>query len=531
MVHPLVSVLTPVYDPPLDALVEMIDSVRAQTFGSWELVLADDRSTDPRVRETLRSEARRDPRIVVVERERNGGIVAASNSALEHARGAFVALLDHDDLLVPHALDRVVAALSANPEADYLYTDEDKIDETGRHYDVFRKPDWSPERFRGQMYTSHLSVLRTSLVREVGGFRPGFEGSQDHDLVLRVTERARQVLHVPEVLYHWRAHSGSTASDYGVKSHAWEAGRRAVQDHVDRVGIDAVVQLGRLPGTYRLERAVPPGTSVSVIIPTKGSAGFVWGERTVFVTECVRSLLERTGPELDVEIVVVHDEDTPPEVLAELHDIAGERLVLVPFTRPFNFSEKCNTGYLAARGDVLVFLNDDIRITSEDFLATLIGPLAEPDVGLTGARLLFVDGTLQHGGHQYGHGDITHAFLGVDGTWGGPFSELTINRECSGQTAAAAAVRREVFEEAGGFTEVLPSNFNDVDFSLKIGRRLGYRTVWVADASAYHFESRTRKPTVHDWEYRLVTTRWDLTLDDPYMPMAHTAPYRRQAAP
>ncbi|WP_324650846.1 glycosyltransferase family 2 protein [Georgenia sp. H159] len=530
MGHPLLSVLTPVYDPPLDALRQMIASVREQTFSSWELILADDRSTDPRVREVLRSEAEGDPRVVVVEREHNGGIVAASNSALDKARGEFVALLDHDDLLVEHAFDRVVAMLSAHPEADYLYSDEDKIDETGRHYDVFRKPDWSPERLRGQMYTSHLSVLRTSLVREVGGFRAGFEGSQDHDLVLRVTERARQVLHLPEVLYHWRAHSGSTASDYGVKFHAWEAGRRAVQDHLDRVGIDGRAELGALPGTYRLERTVPEGTTVSVIIPTKGSAGLVWGERGVFVTECVRSLLERTGEELSVEIVVVHDDDTPPEVLADLHRIAGDRLVLAPFSSPFNFSEKCNVGYLAASGSILVFLNDDIRISSDDFLATLVGPLSEPDVGLTGARLLFADGTLQHGGHQYARGDITHAFLGVDGTWGGPFSELTINRECSGQTAAAAAVRREVFEDIGGFCEALPGNFNDVDLSWKIGH-LGYRTVWVAGASAYHFESRTRKPTVHEWEYQFITTRWDFSGNDPYMPVEHTAPWRPQARP
>lgn len=528
MVHPLVSVLTPVYDPPLDALREMIRSVREQTFQSWELVLADDRSTDPRVLEHLRAEAERDPRVVVVEREANGGIVAASNSALAAARGEFVALVDHDDLLAPRALERVVAALSAHPEADYLYTDEDKVHETGRHYDVFRKPAWSPERLRGQMYTSHLSVLRASLVREVGGFRAGFEGSQDHDLVLRVTERARQVLHVPEVLYHWRAHSASTASHYGVKPNAWEAGRRAVEDHVRRVGIDAVVHLGALPGTYRLERAVPAGTTVSVIIPTRGSSGLVWGERRVFVTECVRSLLERTDADLSVEIVVVYDADTPDEVLAELRDVAGDRLVPVPFAKPFNFSQKCNTGYLAATGDILVFLNDDIEITSENFLAALVGPLAEPDVGMTGARLLFADGTLQHGGHQYARGDITHVFFGVDASWGGPFSELTINRECSGQTAAAAALRRDVFEEVGGFCEALPANFNDVDLSRKVGR-LGHRMVWVADASAYHFESRTRKPTVHEWEYDLVTTRWDFSGDDPFMPVALTAAARAQA--
>jgi len=524
---PTFSIITPVYNPPVGALREMVASVLAQTFGSFELILVDDRSPDEEVRTVLRELSASDRRIVLVERETNGGIVVASNTALERVRGEFVVLVDHDDLLEPHALARVHEELAAEPETDYLYTDEDKVDDAGRRYDVFPKPDWSPERLRGQMYTSHLSVLRAGLVRELGGFRPGFEGSQDHDLVLRVTERARRVAHVPEVLYHWRAHPGSTAANYQEKSYAWLAGQRAVQEHVDRRGLRATVELGELPGTYRLDRRAPSGQSVSVVIPTNGSAGMVWGEERVFVVECVRSLLDRVGG-VQLEVVVVHDEpSTPAAVLEELEEIAGASLVLVPYRRPFNFSQKCNVGFLAATGDVVAFLNDDLQIVSDGFLEQLVAPLSEPDVGMTGARLLFADGTLQHGGHQYSRGDITHVFLGADATWGGPFSELTINRECSGLTAAASAMRREVFEEVGGFSEAFPGNFNDVDLSRKVGDA-GYRMVWVAGASAYHFESRTREPSVRKWEYDNLLARWDFSGDDRYMPVSLTKAFREK---
>lgn len=522
--RPTLSVLTPVFDPPLSALRQMVASVRDQSYTAWELILVDDRSPDERVREELRAAAASDNRITVVEREANGGIVAASNDALARARGDFVVLIDHDDLLEPHALQHVAEVLSSDEEVDYLYTDEDKVDDEGRRYDTFRKPDWSPERLRSQMYTSHLSVLRTSLVREVGGFRPGFEGSQDHDLVLRVTERARRIHHLPEVLYHWRAHPASTASDHQAKPYAWLAGQRAVQEHCDRVGIEATVELGPLPGTYRLERRATQGRRVSVVIPTNGSSGMVWGEWRVFVVECVRSLLAGPG-HVAVEVVVVYDESTPATVLTELKELAGDDLVLVPFVGPFNFSKKCNEGYLASTGDVVAFLNDDLQIVTDRFLERLVAPLAEPDVGMTGARLLFADGTLQHGGHRYSRGDITHTHFGADADWGGHFSELVISRECSGLTAAAAALRREVFDDVGGFCEALPANFNDVDLSRKVGRD-GYRMVWLPDATAYHFESRTRVPTVHDWEYRLITGRWDFTDDDRFMPTA-----RRDVAP
>ena len=511
---PFFSVLTPVYDPPLAALSAAIESVRAQTFRDWELILVDDASTSDAVRALLARAAAGEERITVIERAANGGIVASSNDAVRAARGQFLALLDHDDVLVPHALEHVHAVLAESPEADYVYSDEDKIDAEGERYDEFRKPDWSPERLRGQMYTGHLSVLRASLVRDVGGFRAGYDGSQDHDLVLRVTERARQVVHVPEVLYHWRVVPGSAAGDTEAKPYAWVAGRRAVQDQLDRLGIAGTASYGRVPGTYRIERIADPSTSVSVIIPTRGSSGLVWGERRSFVVEAVASVLARTS--LPVEFVVVYDVETPPDVLERLRQLAGDRLVLVPFVEPFNFSAKCNAGFIASTGDVVVLLNDDIQAITEGFLEQLVAPLAEHDVGMTGARLLFANGRLQHGGHVYRDGHLGHAFLGASPDDPGPFAALWVNRECSGLTAACVALRRETYEEVGGMCEELPGNFNDVDLAYKV-RGTGARLLWLANVELYHFESQSRDRVVHQWEYDFVTRRWSVPRRDVFL--------------
>jgi glycosyltransferase involved in cell wall biosynthesis len=512
---PLFSVLTPVYNTPLGVLQATIDSVLRQSFEDWELVLVDDCSPDPAVRKLLRDAAAADGRVRVVERDVNGGIVQASNDAITAARGEFLALLDHDDLLAPQALQRMSESIHKNPDADYLYSDEDKVSETGQYFDQFDKPDWSPERLRGQMYTGHLSVLRTDLVRQAGGFREEFEGSQDHDLVLRVTEQARRIVHIPEVLYHWRVIAGSTAEDIDNKPYAWDAGVRAVNAHLGRVGIAGTAVRGPVPGTYRIERQPELERSVSVIIPTRGTAGEVWGEHRVFVVEAVRTLLAKSQHR-NLEIVVVYDPDTPDEVLAELTELAGDRLTLVLFTRPFNFSRKCNEGFLAASGEILLFLNDDVHVISDEFVGKMIAPLNEPDVGMTGAMLYFEDGFIQHAGHLHHMGQFSHAYLGApQGTYGA-FSSLLINREASGLTAACIAMPREVFQGVGGFSELFPGNFNDVDLCKKVDQA-GFRLVWLADVELFHFESRSRNPLVHSFEEKMIIDRWGGPQRDPYL--------------
>jgi GT2 family glycosyltransferase len=464
---------------------------------------------------TLREAKLLDRRIVTISREVNGGIVAASNDGVKAATGDFLVLLDHDDILEPKALERVAGAIIASEDVDYVYTDEDKVDRHGNAYDRFDKPDWSPERLRGQMYTGHLSVLRTALVREVGGFRDGFEGSQDHDLVLRVTERARTIVHVPEVLYHWRAIEGSTALAADNKSYAWDAGLRAVGEHLERVGIRATADYGPVPGTYAINREPELVRSTSVIIPTRGTAGTVFGEDRVFVVEAVRSLLAGTSHH-ELEIVVVYDAETPQQVLVDLHEVAGEQLTLVPFEGPFNFSRKCNEGFLAARGDVLIFLNDDVQTISSEVVGQLVAPLSQEDVGMTGAMLFFEDGTIQHAGHLHHMGMYTHAYLGDDPDAYGAFSSLLIDRESAGLTAACIAMPRSVFMDVGGFSELFPGNFNDVDLSLKV-RSKGYRLLWLTGVRLFHFESKSRNPLVHSYEEKMIIDRWGGPSRDPFL--------------
>jgi glycosyltransferase involved in cell wall biosynthesis len=516
MNKPLFSIVTPVYDPPVDVLRDTVASVLAQDFADWELILVDDCSPNPEVRRVLAELGAGDTRIRVIEREINGHIVAASNDGVSAATGEFIALLDHDDLLVDVALSRMSDAIAAHPEADYLYSDEDKVDDRGTFYDVFRKPPWSPERQRGQNYTSHLSVLRTDVVRQVGGFHGGYDGSQDHDLVLRVTEQAREVVHVPEVLYHWRTIPGSAAGDINAKPYAALAGRQAVQHHIDRLGIAAEVGHGPVPGLYTISRRLDPSRRVSIIIPTRGSSGLVWGVRRVFVVEAVRSLLEHTEHE-NLEVVVVYDEPTPDAVMVELRDLLGDRLVPVLSTeREFNFSRKMNLGVINSSGDRIVLLNDDVEVRSERWLEELVAPLDEPDVGMTGGKLYFSNDTIQHVGHRYAGGHYLHIAINTPRSSLGEFGVLAINREVSGVTAACAALTRETYDSAGGLAEVLPVNFNDVDLSYKVSRRLRRRILVIAQVELFHFESQTRDARVDDWERVVVTQRWGRPDVDPF---------------
>jgi len=520
---PRFSIITPVFDPPPEVLRATIASVQAQTVGDWELVLVDDRSTDPRIGPILREAAAQDPRLRVIFRPTNGGIVEASNDALDAATGQWIVLLDHDDLLVRHALASMAAAIDADPTIDYLYSDEDQISPEGDLVNAFYKPDWSPERLRGQNYCCHLSVIRSTLLEEIGGFRPGFDGSQDYDLILRVTERARRVHHVPEVLYHWRQLPSSTAASIDAKPYAIDAGRRAIQEHCDRVGIAARVESKDPPGTYRVRRSIAEPPRISVIVPTRGSSGRVWGVERCFVVDALRSLLERSSYP-DLEFVVVADRDTPRASIDALHRLAGDRLELVWYDDEFNFSAKINLGRVHASGELLLLLNDDVELVSPDAIEVMAALALERDVGTVGAKLLFSDGTLQHGGHVY-NGDPNHIFFKGSSEVHGPFSMLTIERECIGVTAAALMIRAEVFDEVGGFSPALANNFNDVDFALKV-HEAGYRSIWSPFAVWYHFESVTRDPTVNSEEYELLHRRWSHRLvSDPYF-NPNLEPYR-----
>jgi O-antigen biosynthesis protein len=513
---PRFSILTPVYETPAGVLAKMLGSVRAQSCGDWELCLVDDASREPHVREMLAAAQAADPRIRVVQREENGGIVAASNDALAIAGGEFVALLDHDDMLHPDALALVAEAIDRTPGCDYVYTDEDKIDDAGRHSHPFFKPDFSPERLRTQMYTCHLSVLRRALVEEVGGFDPAFEGSQDWDLVLRVTERARAVAHVPRVLYHWRMLASSAASEAAAKPWAFEAGCRAVQAHCDRTGFEAEVELDPAdPGILHLRPRLRRQPLVSIVIPTNGQAREIRFEPKILVVHCVRSILERSSYE-NYELVIVYDTSTPPIVLRELRDLGGDRVRLVPFAGPFDFSAKINLGAVRARGEHLLLLNDDIEITTPDWIERMVMYSLRPEIGAVGGRLVWGDDRLQHVGVHFEGGLPHHTYRGFAGDFRGYANSVLIARDCMAVTGACLMSRREVFEQAGGLTGTLPVNFNDIDYCLKL-RAAGYRIVYDPDLLLYHFESSTRDPVVEAWEIEQMVGRWaPLAAVDPY---------------
>ncbi len=352
MHKPRFSVLVPVYKPDISELNECIDSVLGQMYTSWELILVAD---GPQPSDVYEAMERDDPRVIVVRRAENGGIAAASQDGLDVASGEFLALLDNDDVIPDRALREIAAAIDADERVDMIYTDEDKLSSEGIRQETFAKPGFSFDRLRCHMYVGHFGVYRTDLARSVGGFRPGFDGSQDHDLALRVAERARVVAHVPQVLYHWRQSANSVALDPAAKDWAYEAGLRVVQSHLERTGMQAQAERDpQYPGNMRIEPDLRDHPLVSIVIPTVGGEGIVMAERVRFVELCVLSILAHTTYP-NFEIVLVEDQNVDAEYVEWIGSIRDERVRTVRNHRSFNFSEACNLGALHARGAVLVF--------------------------------------------------------------------------------------------------------------------------------------------------------------------------------
>ncbi len=501
---PLFSVITPVYNPPVDAFEACIDSMLAQTHADWEWCLVDDASTNPRIRKILERLARRDKRVRVMYRQNNGGIVAASQDALDIAVGDFIALLDHDDTLLHKALEMTAFKINDDETVDYIYSDENKIDEMGRPYDLFRKPAFDPIRLLGQNYCSHFSVIRSSLIDEVGGFRTGYEGSQDYDLILRVTERARTIAHIPEVLYNWRAVPGSAANQLDAKPYALDSAERAVQDHLRRVNIQADVSVSS-GGFIQVKPTLSsPPPKVSIVIPTRGDAQRVWGVHTCLIDNAVASILEKSTY-TNYEIVVVLDvkESKPIHPVSLPND---PRVTVVHYDAPFNFSDKCNVGVQRSSGDVVILLNDDTQIIDPDWIETLVSMLQFPGVAMVGPMLLLEDSRIQSAGHT--NIPSPHNIgSGLSSTQTGKFGMFGVTRRVSGVTAACAAIHRSIYEELGGFSIDFPACFNDLDFGNKV-LEAGYHIVWTPLARLYHFESLTRDPTVAPHEMAMLEKRW-----------------------
>jgi len=483
---PLISILLPVYNSNLKWLRRAILSVQKQSYPRWELCIVDDASTDRKIWPFLQRCARRDQRIKVIRRTENGHISAASNDALHLATGDYVALLDHDDELAPTALYFVALALNKNRDLQLLYSDEDKLDERNQRSEPYFKSDWNPELFLAQNFVSHLAVYRTDLIQRVGGFRIGFEGSQDYDLALRCIEQIgpEKIEHLPRVLYHWRAGDQSTASDATAKPYAQEAARRAVQEHLERTEVAGTVVPSHdiyLQTRYALPNERP---KVSIVIPTRDQASSL--------KKCVDSIFEKTDYPA-YELIVLDNESYDSqalEFLAELKKRDGVQVERIEDA--FNYSRLNNRGVELSSGTFVALLNNDVEVLNADWLTEMVSRAMQPKVAMVGARLWYPNGTLQHGGVILGAGGIAgHAHAGLRRGDAGYFARAHLAQDVSAVTTACALVKREVYLKLGGLDENLAVTFNDVDFCLRL-REAGYRIVWTPYAELIHHESASR---------------------------------------
>lgn len=483
---PLISVIVPTYNPDLAHLRAALESVQRQLYAHWELCIADDASTAPGVRELIQSFAEQDTRIKCVFRERNGHISAASNSALALASGEFIALLDQDDLLAEHALAAMAQAIHTHPDAGLIYSDEDKINDHGRRFSPHFKPDWNAFLLRSQNYICHLVTIRRSLVSEVGGFRLGLEGSQDHDLLLRCTERlqASQVVHIPHILYHWRVHAGSTAQSLGSKPYAQINGCKAIQEHLDRQGIPAQAEADG--SFYRVRYQVKsPTPRVSVILLTR--------DRPELLRSCVQTVLDETRYD-NLEIIIVDNGTEHPEALTLLATFAQDpRVVLLRDPSPFNYSALNNKAVAQASGEYLCLMNNDIQVLDKNWLLEMVSVAQQPGVGAVGARLYYPNGKIQHAGVILGPGGIAcHPFRLQAKSDGHYMSRPQLMQDLTAVTAACMLTPTALYRSLGGLDEThLAVAYNDIDYCLRI-REAGHTVVYDPYAEFVHHESVSR---------------------------------------
>lgn len=522
---PLISVAMTAYRSDPRLLAEAVASVRGQLYPHWELCIADDGSPGEATWRALTELAAADPRIKLVRRPVNGGIAAATNSALALATGAFVAFLDHDDLLAERALYEVAAELDAHPDADLIFSDEDKIDEKGRRSQPHHKTDWNAELMLGVNAVNHLTVVRRSLLAQLGGVREGFEGAQDHDLVLRAAERAGpdRIRHIPWVLYHWRWQGKQGSFSRARAAECAAAAVRAVGEHLDRTGQAATVQAADTAARWlRVRRALPVRRPlVSVIVPTR--------DRAELVAQCAEGVLAKTAY-APLELLIVDNGSIEPATHALFERLKGDRRVRVlDAAGPFNFSALNNLAAAQAKGEVLVLLNNDISMIGPDWLDEMVVQAVRPNVGAVGAKLYYPDGTLQHAGVVLGVGDVPqrvagHLYAGAGANHPGYQGHLALARNVSAVTAACLTIRKCVYDEVGGMdAEALAVAFNDVDLCLKV-RGAGYDIVWTPHAELFHHESASRGSDLapetaarFQREVQAMRDRWGPVLDaDPF---------------
>jgi len=510
--HPLFSIVVPIWHPSLSKLRNCIGSVRAQTFTNWELIVVGD---GPHPGEVLAELDWADPRIRHAITDHQLGPIEASNHGLALAKGDFIGFLGSGDTLAPFALEACQEPLHSFDDIDMIYTDEDSLDHNrNRHSPVF-KPSWSPERLWAQMYIGQLALYSRSLIKDIGGLDPNFEGAHHYDLSLRAAEKVRRVAHIPRVCCHRDDTPGSPSERTSISPRTEQAGLRSVQAHLDRLGVDA--EATPFPNQPGITHISPRRSSVaaSIIIPTSGTIKFVDGDPVHLPDDAIRSILAHRGDN-DVEIVVILDSSATADCAERIKSLDSERIVVVQDQEPFNFSRASNMGATVSTNDFLVFLNDDTSVLDPTWLARLELYANLPGVGAVGAKLLYGDGRLQHVGLVGSYGQILHQHIGFPGSHTGDQMETIIPRNVLAVTGACLAISKEIFVEVGGFPVSLPLAFNDVDLCIKL-REAQYRVVVDNQTQLTHHESTTRCPVASEQEAAyLAGTISDIVTNDPY---------------
>ncbi len=517
--QPLFSIVVPLYKTPLKYLGQLVTSVQAQTYPHWELCLSDGSGADSPLEDYLKKLEKRDGRVKVARSGAPLRISENTNAAIRAAAGDFIAFADHDDLLSPDALYECAKALQDAPGTELLYSDEDKVSMNGkRYFEPHFKSDYNPDLLRSMNYFCHLVVVKKELLERAGLLNPAFDGAQDYDFVLRCVERTQEIVHIPKVLYHWRAHENSTAENPESKRYAFEAGMRAVQAHYGRLGIPAEVSMGEYPGLYRTRYNWKEQPLVSILIPNKDHAQDL--------DKCIRSVEEQSAYR-NFEYIIIENNSELPETFDYYKKLEAEnkKARVVRWEGGFNFAAINNYGARFANGEYLLLLNNDTEMIGPDCLGELLGYCMRDDVGIVGARLYYEDDTIQHAGVVLGFGGIAgHTFIGFGRDANGYFSRIICAQDYSAVTAACMMTKKSVYQQVGGMTEELAVAFNDIDYCMKV-RKSGKLVAYNPYAELYHYESKSRgledspkKQERYYKEMKYFVTKWQEEMDkgDPY---------------
>lgn len=482
---PLISVVVPAYRTPEEFLRQMIESVEQQTYPNWELCIANGSPDDEEMHRVLEIYSKKDPRIRYKDLKENLGISGNTNGAFAMAKGEFIGLLDHDDLLAPNALYEVAKAIEKEKNIDLVYTDEDKVStDLSEHFQPHLKPDFNLDLLRSNNYICHFCLVKRDIVEKTGGFQKEFDGAQDYDFIFRCVELAQKIHHIPEILYHWRTHKASTADNPASKMYAFDAGKRAIEAHLARMGVEGNVSHTPDLGFYRVTYPVKKDPLVSVIIPNK--------DEKETLESCINGLKKYTSYK-NFEIIIIENNSTSKEIFDYYRELSKEdNIHLLKWKKEFNYAAINNFGVRHAKGEYLLFLNNDVTPISENWMEEMLGVCQRPEVGAVGAKLIYPDHTIQHAGCVIGIGGIAgHLFVDMPSNRTGYLHKASLMQDMSAVTAACMMMKKSVFEKAGGFTEELAVAFNDVDLCLKV-RREGDLVVYNPYAQMYHMESKTR---------------------------------------